>query len=167
MNAFQIWDKLKPPPDPYLGYMKSIRDMSDQYILIGQENFMGRDFVSFDSVYQSLPDDLRNRTNGSLKIFDAIRCFYLAHHFGMAYFDIDIELTQPIKILDIVQMSGPGVLVGNGDAALGLQCWQDYLAYCKNFGCRPASLLFGKMKKGKIIESGFKHHYAQGNYFNA
>lgn len=164
MKTFQIWDKVNPPPEPYLGYMKSIRDMSDQYILIGKDNFMDREFVSFDSVYQSLPESLRTRTNGALKIFDAMRCFYLSRHFDLAYFDIDIELLNPIEPIEIVQIAGPGLLIGNGDPVLGLQCWEDYLGYCKNFGCRPASLMFGKLDKGKVIDSGFVHHYAQGKY---
>lgn len=164
MKSFQIWDKKTPPPEPYFSYMQSIRDMSKEYTLISPENFMGAKWVSFDSVYQMVPENLRARTNGPLKIFDAMRNRYLTLHFSLAYFDIDVELEKPIELLDVVQRAGCGILIGNGDPKLGRWCWENYVGHCKHFGCRPASMLFARMEKGRIIETGFTHHHAGGKY---
>lgn len=164
MKTFQIYNRPIPPCDPYLGFMERIRDMSEAYTLIAPENFMGADFVPFEAVWYSLPEYLRKNTNGPRMEFDAMRAWFLGHHFDHAYFDIDVELFEPIEIVDKPQQAGSGLLVGNGNPELGLACWCNYLRGCPSF-CSPASIMFsGGMSLYEIPENKFKHHYAQGKY---
>ncbi len=163
MKAFQIFDRETPPPEPYLGFMRDIADMSESYTLIAKADFMGRDFVDYDSVFSMLPKNLQANPGSWYGHYDAMRCLYLCENFDHAYFDIDMELHHPIEIKSIPQKNSPGLLVGNGDAALGRQCWQDYLAVCHSC-CRTAGLIFRNTPHEMIPETAFTHHHANGKY---
>lgn len=137
--------------------------MADSYTLIAPANFMGAGFVHFDKVRECLPWHLQENTNGPRMIFDAMRVWYLSHHFDHAYLDVDVELFSPLTLFDAPQQAGPGVLVGNGDIILGQRCWEAYLRMCPQF-CRPASLMFSGIPVVEAPESVFVHHYAKGAY---
>jgi len=163
MKVFQIFDRPLPPKAPYLGFMERARDLAESYTLIAPQNFMGAGFVPFSEVWEALPEYLRKNTNGPLMAFDAMRCLYLSQHFDHVYLDIDVELIQPLGLMDKPQKAGPGVLVGNGDPVLGAACWQNYLRMCPQF-CRPASLIFSGVDHCEAPADRFHHHYAKGAY---
>lgn len=168
MKVFQIFSSAIPPIAPYLGYMERVRDLAESYTLIAPANFMGAGFVPFAEVWEALPEVLRKNTNGPRMEFDAMRAWYLSRHFGHVYLDIDVELFAPLEIGPFPRFEGPGVLLGNGDAALGLACWETYLRLCPGF-CRPASLMFANCREARNLDAADKtkliHRHARGRYF--
>lgn len=170
MKAFQIFSHPFPPCEPYHGYMQQVRDMAEEYTLIAPQNFMGQRarFVPISEAWNQVPEYLRKNTNGPRMEFDAMRVRYLTQHFDHAYFDIDVQLFQPIEIREHPQSAGSGLLVGNGDPSLGAACWAAYLRMCPQY-CRPASLMLAGLaavfplepEEGKL----FIHHFARGQYF--
>lgn len=143
--------------------MQGIQGMAESYTLISPLNFMGGNWVSFVDVMDSLPAHLRENHNGPRMIFDAMRARYLSEHFDHVYVDVDVELIQPIPILDLPQKAGPGVLVGNGQRDWGWDAWAAYLRMCPKF-CRPASLMFHGVPHVEVPEKYYIHHYANGRY---
>lgn len=169
MRVVQIYDKPNPPSEPYFGFMKSITEISRHYTLIGVVNFMGFDFISLEEVEDAVRADSghtrweRARFGDGGYHFDAMRAYYLAHHFDNIYLDIDVELHAPIPLLPEVQKAGPGVLAGNGDKALGRSCWQTYLMKSPNIFL-PAPLMFIGLKVLDVPANLFTHHFARGVY---
>jgi hypothetical protein len=167
MKAFQIFSHPFAPVEPFHGYMQRIRDMAEEYTLIAPQNFMGprARFVPISEAWAQVPEHLRKNTNGPRMEFDAMRVRYLTQHFDQVYLDLDVELFQPIELGPVPQMSGSGVLAGNGDSATAAACWETYLRMCPSF-CRPASLMFsGGAPVREVPEAYFKHWFAQGEYF--
>lgn len=165
MKAFQIFSHPFPPCEPYFGYMQRIRDMAESYTLIAPRNFMGprAHFVPLDELWAEIPAYFRANPNGHNQ-FDPPRVRYLATHFEDVYLDIDIELREPLEILEYPQCDGPGVLLGNGDANLGLSCWETYLRLSPSFS-RPATLMFSDCPSMRNIQAQYHHHLAHGAYF--
>jgi hypothetical protein len=169
MKAFQVFDHPFAPIAPYLGYMERVRDLSESYTLIAPANFMGAgvDWVPLEDVWAELPPHFRANPNGHNQ-FDPLRARYLATHFDHVYLDIDVELWAPLKIGPFPRFEGPGVLLGNGDADLGLACWETYLRLSPAF-CRPASLMFADCPCARNLEEAdkkvFVHRFAGGRYF--
>lgn len=170
MKAFQIFDHPFAPSEPYFGFMQHIRDMADSYTLIAPKNFMGPrvEFVPISEVWNALPEVLRKNQAGPRMEFDAMRVYWLAHHFDHVYLDLDVELLAPLDLKPHPQCDGAAVLVGNGDAALGFSCWNAYLRRCPEF-CRPATLMFSECPSMRNPDpedqAKYTHRPAQGQYF--
>lgn len=165
MKAFQIWDRMQPPPEPWIGYMRKIRDMSDYYALISPVDFMGANHSPFSDLHEKIPRYLQENTNGPRMLFDAMRVRYLTLYFDFSYLDIDVELHKPLEVLTHPQKAGPGILVGNGNQEDGAKCWEYYLHMCHHF-CRPASLMFPREVGVKEIPpETYTHYYQKGLYF--
>lgn len=169
MKVFQIFSHPFEPVEPYFGYMQRARDMAESYTLIAPANFMGpkADWVPLEDLWAEIPAYFRSHPNGHNQ-FDPLRVRYLATHFDRVYLDIDVQLKSPLEIKSHPQCEGPGVLLGNGDAALGLACWDAYLRLCPAF-CRPATLMFSGCPSMRNLDADdkkhFIHHFAHGAYF--
>ena len=169
MRCFQIFDQPTPPREPYFGYMRGVQGMAESYTLIGVRNFMGGEFVPLEDVeatVRMLSGHAmweRARFGAGGYHFDALRAYYLAHHFDHVYLDIDVELHAPIPLLSEVQKAGPGVLVGIADAAVGQACWQTYLEKSPNIFLL-APLMFLGRRPLEVPSHLFTHHFARGRY---
>jgi hypothetical protein len=169
LKVFQIYDGAEPPKEPYFGYMRRVYDQAKSYTLIGSVDFMGADFVPIEEVEEVVRRESgharweRARFGDGGYHFDALRAYYLARHFDHVYLDIDVELHAPIPLLPAVQKAGPGVMVGNGNAALGLTCWQTYLRKSPNIFLL-APLMFVGLAPLDVPPHLFTHHFANGKY---
>lgn len=169
MKVFQVFSHGHAPVEPFLGYMQRIRDVAESYTLIAPKNFMGprANFVPLESLWAEIPAYFQWNPNGHNR-YDPLRVRFLATHFDHAYLDIDVELFEPLEIRAYPQCDGPGVMLGNGDAAMGLACWDAYLRLSPAF-CRPATLMFSGCASMRNTEPEdkvkYRHHFARGQYF--
>jgi len=169
MRVFQVFSHPFAPIAPYLGYMERVRDLSESYTLIAPANFMGPgvQFVQIEDLWAEIQAYFRANPNGHNQ-FDPLRARYLATHPDHVYLDIDVELFAPLEIKAFPRFDGPGVMIGNGDAALGLACWETYLRLSPGF-CRPAPLMFADCRAARNLDAEdkakFHHHFAKGRYF--
>ncbi len=139
--------------------------MAEEYTIIAPSNFMGgkAKWYPLEDLRARIPIHMLENPNGVLG-FDPLRARYLADHFDHVYLDIDVELFRPLYLKDAPQADGPGVLVGNGVPADGLQAWETYLSLSPRFS-RPADLMFASMPAQPPPVESFRHHYARGKYF--